>query len=63
MPRPGPKFGIRLQLLGLFGLLMFTGAAVLALDEYERQRSQQALVKLKDESLAGLRRIKAVSDA
>ncbi|HQZ30267.1 MAG TPA: ATP-binding protein [Arenimonas sp.] len=63
MPRPGPKFGIRLQLLGLFGLLMFTGAAVLALDEYERQRSQQALVQLKDESLAGLRRIKAVSDA
>ncbi len=63
MPRPGPKFGIRLQLLGLFGLLMFTGAAVLALDEFERQRNQQALVQLKDESLAGLRRIKAVSDA
>ena len=63
MPRPGPKFGIRLQLLGLFGLLMFTGAAVLALDEFERQRNQRALVQLKDESLAGLRRIKAVSDA
>ena len=46
MPRPGPKFGIRLQLLGLFGLLMFTGAAVLALDEFERQRNQQALVQL-----------------
>ncbi|MBW8368093.1 MAG: PAS domain S-box protein, partial [Arenimonas sp.] len=63
MPRPGPKFGIRLQLLGLFGLLMFTGAAVLALDEFERQRSQQALEEIKDESLAGLRRMKAVSDA
>ena len=63
MPRPGPKFGIRLQLLGLFGLLMFTGAAVLALDEYERQRNQQSMRQLKDESLAGLRRIKAVSDA
>ena len=63
MPRPGPKFGIRLQLLGLFGLLMFTGAAVLALDEFERQRNQRALEQLKDESLAGLRRIKAVSDA
>ncbi|WP_146907598.1 ATP-binding protein [Arenimonas daejeonensis] len=63
MARPGPKFGIRLQLLGLFGLLLLTGAGVLALDEIERQRNQQALQQLKDESLAGLRRIKAVSDA
>ncbi|HEU0154008.1 MAG TPA: ATP-binding protein [Arenimonas sp.] len=63
MPRPGQKFGIRLQLLGLFGLLLVTGAGVLALDEYERQQSQRALVEIKDESLAGLRRIKAVSDA
>ncbi|MFY2763966.1 ATP-binding protein [Arenimonas sp. MALMAid1274] len=63
MPRPGPKFGIRLQLLGLFGLLLLTGAGVLTLDEIERQRNQQALEQLKDESLAGLRRIKAVSDA
>lgn len=64
MPAPGrPRFGIRVQLLGLFGLLLLTGAAVLALDEYERQRNQQVLVELKDESLAGLRRIKAVSDA
>ena len=58
-----PRFGIRLQLLGLFGLLLLTGAAVLALDEYERQQNQAALLALKDESLAGLRRIKAVSDA
>ena len=57
------EFGIRLQLLGLFGLLLLTGAAVLALDEYERQQNQAALLALKDESLAGLRRIKAVSDA
>ena len=63
MPRPGHKFGIRIQLLGLFGLLLLTGAGVLALDEYERQQSQRALESLKDESLAGLRRIKAVSDA
>lgn len=63
MARPGPKFGIRLQLLGLFGLLLLTGAGVLALDEYERRQNQQALQRLKDESLAGLRRIKAVSDA
>ncbi|HEX5693465.1 MAG TPA: PAS domain S-box protein, partial [Arenimonas sp.] len=58
-----PRFGIRLQLLGLFGLLLLTGAAVLVLDEYERRQNQQALRAFKDESLAGLRRIKAVSDA
>ncbi|MBP6627436.1 MAG: PAS domain S-box protein, partial [Arenimonas sp.] len=63
MPRSRPKFGIRMQLLGLFGLLLVTGAGVLALDEFERRQSQQALEQLKDESLAGLRRIKAVSDA
>ncbi|GAB2499384.1 ATP-binding protein [Arenimonas alkanexedens] len=63
MPRPSHKFGIRIQLLGLFGLLLFTGAGVLVLDEYERQQSQRALESLKDESLDGLRRIKAVSDA
>ena len=58
-----PRFGIRLQLLGLFGLLLLTGATVLVLDEIERQHNQRALLELKDESLAGLRRIKAVSDA
>ena len=63
MPRPGPTFGIRLQLLGLFGLLLLTGAGVLTLDEIERRQNQQALQQFKDESLAGLRRIKAVSDA
>src|SRR6187402_451625 len=63
MTRPGPKFGIRLQLLGLFGLLLLTGAGVLTLDEIERRQNQQALQLLKDESLAGLRRIKATSDA
>ena len=63
MSRSRPHFGIRRQLLGLFGLLLLTGAGVLALDEIERRHNQQALVELKDESLAGLRRIKAVSDA
>ena len=50
-----PRFGIRLQLLGLFGLLLLTGAAVLALDEYERRQNQQTLLELKDDSLAALR--------
>src|SRR5688572_13998035 len=57
------RFGIRVQLLGLFGLLLATGAGVLVLDEVERRRNQQALTELKDHSLASLRRIKAVSDA
>jgi len=58
-----PRFGIRFQLLGLFALVILTGLVVLVLDEAERQRNQVALLELKDESLAGLRRIKAVSDA
>ena len=63
MARPGPTFGIRMQLLGLFGLLLATGAGVLALDEYERRQNQQTLLELKDDSLSALRRTKAVSDA
>lgn len=54
---------IRQQLIGLFGLLILTGASVLAIDEFERQRNQAALAELKDESLTHIRRIKAVSDA
>ncbi|KAA2284072.1 ATP-binding protein [Arenimonas fontis] len=63
MARPGPTFGIRVQLLGLFGLLLLTGAGVLLLDELERRSNLRTLVELKDESLATLRRTKAVSDA
>jgi PAS domain S-box-containing protein len=54
---------IRLQLLGLFGLLLLTTTALLVLDEWERQRSQAAITALKDRSLTLLRRVKAVSDA
>lgn len=63
MPRQAPTFGIRIQLLGLFGLLLLTGAGVLVLDELERQSNMRTLAELKDESLAILRRTKAVSDA
>jgi two-component system, NarL family, sensor histidine kinase EvgS len=58
-----PKFSIRLQLFALFGLLLLTGAAVLLLDEVSEYRTRIALDELNRESLAGLRRIKAVSDA
>ncbi len=57
------KVSIRLQLLALFGLLLLTGAGVLALDEWSEYRTRVALQELNRESLAGLRRIKAVSDA
>jgi two-component system sensor histidine kinase EvgS len=60
---PGRKFSIRLQLFALFGLLLFTGASVLLLDEISEYRTRAALDELNRESLAGLRRIKAVSDA
>ena len=57
------KLSIRLQLVALFGLLLLTGAGVLALDEWSEYRTRRALEELNSESLAGLRRIKAVSDA
>src|SRR5688500_2708050 len=60
---PRLKVSIRLQLLALFGLLLLTGASVLLLDELSEYRTRAALDELNRESLAGLRRIKAVSDA
>src|SRR5688572_28148352 len=63
MRRPDIKVGIRLQLLALFGLLLLTGVGVLILDELSEARTRHALDELNRESLAGLRRIKAVSDA
>ena len=61
-PRRG-KSSIRLQLLGLFGLLILAGAAVLGLDEWDRRQHQQTLSALGDETLVALRRIHAVSDS
>jgi two-component system sensor histidine kinase EvgS len=60
---PERKSSIRLQLFALFGLLLLTGASVLVLDEISEYRTRAALDELNRESLAGLRRIKAVSDA
>jgi len=57
------RLSIRLQLLGLFGLLLLTGATVLVIDEIAQYRTRQSLYALKDESLLGLRRIKNVSDS
>ena len=57
------RISIRLQLLALFGLLLLTGAGVLILDEISEYRTRVALDTLKSDSLSGLRRIKAISDA
>ncbi len=57
------KSSIRLQLLGLFGLLILAGAGVLGLDEWERRQHQQTLSALGDETLVSLRRIQAISDS
>ena len=56
------KSAIRLQLLGLLGLLMLAGASELVLDEIERHQHQQALTALGDETLVSLSRPQAVSD-
>jgi len=57
------RLTIRLQLLGLFGLLMLAGGSVLVLGEVERQQHRSALAAINDDSLVGLRRVKAISDA
>ncbi len=56
-------FGIRQQLLGLFGLLLLTGVLVLALDVVGQHYSQQSLTRIKDEGLASMRGIRRLSDA
>ncbi|MGV8943918.1 ATP-binding protein [Thermomonas sp.] len=57
------KFGIRHQLLGLFGLFLLTGALVLVLDEIGQHYARQSLVAMKDDMLSGMRRISRLSDA
>jgi PAS domain S-box-containing protein len=56
------KSALRLQLLGLFGLLILAGASVLALDEYERRAHAQSLDELARQTLVSLRLIQSVSD-
>lgn len=54
---------IRQQLLGLFGLLLITGATVLALDTLNERATVATMTQLRADSLAGLRYVKSVSDA
>ncbi len=57
------KFGIRHQLLGLFGLLLLTGALVLLVDQISQHYARQSLVSMRDEVLSGMRRVRRLSDA
>lgn len=54
---------IRQQLLWLFGLMLATGASVLVLDEVNHRGTLRTFAHLRDDSLAGLRHVKVVSDA
>ena len=57
------RFGLRHQLLGLFGLFLVTGALVLALDEISQHFTQRSMAAMKDDVLAGMGRIRRLSDA
>jgi signal transduction histidine kinase/CheY-like chemotaxis protein len=57
------KLSIRQQLLGLFGLLLATGATVLVLDTLNERATVRTMEQLREDSLAGLRYVKDISDA
>ncbi|MGQ0799105.1 MAG: ATP-binding protein [Pseudomarimonas sp.] len=57
------RLSIRLQLLAMFGVLLVASMGVLVLDEISQNRTREALDHLKTQSLEGLRRSVAVSDA
>jgi PAS domain S-box-containing protein len=54
---------IRLQLMGLFALVLAAGLAVLALDEAERRDNARVVDQLREESIQSLRLAKSMSDA
>ena len=57
------RFGLRHQLLGLFGLFLITGALVLSIDEIGQHYTQRSLAAMKDDVLAGMGRIRRLTDA
>lgn len=56
------SLGMRHQLWGLFGLLLFAGATVLVIDEMLQMDTRTSLEQMRDNSLRRLRALKAVSD-
>lgn len=62
--RPGLfTLSIRQQLLGLFGLLLATGVTVLVLDTINERATIATITHVREDSLAGLRYVKSISDA
>ena len=57
------RLGIRHQLLGLFGLFLFTGALVVTVDEVGQHYAQRSMEAMRDDVLVGMRRIRRLSDA
>ncbi|HJU41076.1 MAG TPA: ATP-binding protein [Tahibacter sp.] len=57
------RLTIRQQLLSLFGLMLATGATVLVLDTLSQQETVDTMRSVRDDSLAGLRYVKGISDA
>ena len=57
------RFGLRHQLLGLFGLFLVTGALVLTLDEIGQHTTQRSMAAMKDDVLAGMGRMRRLGDA
>ncbi|KGQ20198.1 PAS/PAC sensor hybrid histidine kinase [Lysobacter dokdonensis DS-58] len=56
------SLGMRHQLWGLFGLLLFAGMTVLVIDEVLQSYTRTSLEQMRDNSLQRLRALKAVSD-
>lgn len=54
---------IRQQLLGLFGLLLATGVTVLVLDTINERATIATITRVREDSLAGMRYVKSISDA
>ncbi|WP_240125679.1 ATP-binding protein [Thermomonas alba] len=57
------RHSIRKQLLALFGLILVTGALALVLDQFQQYLAERALVAMRDDVLAGMRRIRRLSNA
>ncbi|MFN7183061.1 MAG: ATP-binding protein [Thermomonas haemolytica] len=56
------RYSIRRQLLGLFGLFLVTGAVVLGIDQFQQHLAEHALESMRDDVLAGMRRIRRLSN-
>ena len=57
------RLSIRQQLLSLFGLMLATGATVLVLDTLSQQATVATMQGVRDDSLAGIKYVKGISDA